>query len=166
MAPFRPRDGQISDGDILEAVPFLKWKDGEAKPVSARGIVTSHGCACEDYERALGAGKSSKARKVLLRVARMQPASNFPALVLDDIRDGQHTDLFFVDGDETTPDQVVDLTNEQPFPAELLVKLPFRTRISEAQWKRLQMQAMVERLHAKPEEFLKAEIVSGEENLP
>jgi hypothetical protein len=77
---FRPHDEHLDEGDILAGVPFGKWTDGTlGEGTPGRGIITSHGCACEDHERAVDLGRTQAARKVMLHVAPLQPAVHFRA---------------------------------------------------------------------------------------
>lgn len=156
--PFRPRDGQLDAGDILENVPFHKWRDDKLVPNPGFGIVTSDGCACEDYERALERG-SSAAKKVLIHVAPLRKLDVFPEHRIEEIRSGRHLRFFAVDGNDDVPDFAVDLDDEQSFPAAMLVGLRHRATISEYQWRRLLIHIAVCRFHEDPEKIFHPDLL-------
>jgi hypothetical protein len=142
---------------ILADVPFVKWDGGEAKFDSqGRGIITSHGCACEDYERAAKtSGRSSQAERVMLQVAPLKPAKAFGEKI-EVIKNGSQLDCFFIEGDGSIADQVVDLTREQGIPASVLAECKRSGQIADWQWKGLLVHMAVSRFHQQPEElFLK-----------
>lgn len=139
---------------ILADAPLVKWENGKAKFDSpGRGIITSHGCACEDYERAAATeGRSSQADRVMLQVAPLKPAKAFGEK-LDTIRRGIQLDCFFLEGDGSLADQVVDLTREQAIPASVLAQCKKSGQIADWQWKRLLVHIAVSRFHQPPEEL-------------
>jgi hypothetical protein len=62
---FRPHDEHLDEGDILADVPFGRWEEGKlVQGTPGRGIITSHGCACEDYERAIARQLPSGSERV------------------------------------------------------------------------------------------------------
>ncbi len=148
---------------ILADVPFVKWENGKAKLDSpGRGIITSHGCACEDYERAVAmSGRSSQANRVMLQVAPLRPARQFPSDKLDTIKAGSHLDCFFIQGDGSIADQVVDLTREQGIPASVLATCKRSGVIAEWQWKGLLVHIAVSRFHQTPEELFRLELLES-----
>jgi hypothetical protein len=160
--PFQPHDDHLLDeGDILSEVPFIKWEDGEATVGGgARGLVTSNGCACEDYDRALAAGRGQAAAKVMIQVAPLRPAASYPSHRLDEIASGQQLDFFLVHGKAgVLPDHVVDLTREQPVPASVLAGCPKIARLAAWQWKALLIHIAVSRFHQKPEDLFRADLL-------
>jgi hypothetical protein len=59
---FQPSTEELDQGDIFSNVPFPKWRAGIVEHGrGVRGIITSHGCACEDYARALDTGRTQVA---------------------------------------------------------------------------------------------------------
>jgi hypothetical protein len=156
-------DHLLDQGDVLANVPFVRWKDG--KPTfgaKSLGIITSHGCACEDYERALDKpGRSSQADRVMLQVAPLKPAKAFGDKV-EVIRSGSQLDCFFVQGEGSVlADQVVDLTREQGIPASVLVPCKTVTRIADWQWRALLVHVAVSRFHQQPEKLFLDEVLEG-----
>ena len=153
-APFRAVDASLDEGDILANVPFAAWRDDrwEVKPV--RGVVTSHGCACEDYYRAMAAGKTSQARKIALHVAPIRAIGDRPDEKLQKIRAGEVWRYFYVYGEQgTLQDQLVDLDSEQAIPAAALAELPKVARLATWQWRGLLIHVTVNRWARKPEEI-------------
>lgn len=154
----------LDQGEILANVPFVRWEDGT--PVFnavRRGIVTSHGCACEDYERAAAEDeRSRKAGAIMLQVAPISPATQYRDNQ-EAIARGEFLDFFFIAGEGTIlKDQVVDLTREQAIPASVLAKCKKTARIADWQWKALLIHIAVSRFHQQPEElFLKELLESG-----
>lgn len=145
---------------ILADVPFVKWDGGKAKFDSpGRGIITSHGCACEDYERAAAAsGRSSQAERVMLQVAPLKPAKAFGEKI-EVIKVGSQLDCFFIEGDGSIADQVVDLTREQGIPACVLAGCKRSGQIADWQWKSLLVHIAVSRFHQQPEELFLRELL-------
>jgi hypothetical protein len=155
-APFTATDPEtLDEGDILANVPFAVWGDGAWRVKSVRGIVTSHGCACEDYARAVAAGRSSQARKIRLHVAPIRAITGQPEDKLAQIRDGKVWRFFYVygDGGQTLQDQVVDLDDEQAIPATVLWELPRVARLAPWQWRALLMHITVNRWGRSPEDI-------------
>jgi hypothetical protein len=153
---------QLDQGMILADVPFVKWENGKAKLESpGRGIITSHGCACEDYERAANAeGRSSQADRVMLQVAPLKPAKAFGDKI-ETIKRGVQLDCFFVEGDGSIADQVVDLTREQGIPASVLAECKKSGQIADWQWKALLVHIAVSRFHQTPEELFRVELLES-----
>lgn len=142
-------------------MPFVRWRNGEGiEGTPSRGIITSHGCTCEDYERAIEAGKSSAASRVLLQVAPLQSASVFDETKQREIQNGERLDLFFVYGDGSKlKDQVADLTREQPIPAGVLTTCKKVARLADWQWNALLVHIAVSRFHVKPEKLFHPELL-------
>lgn len=159
---FKPHDdGKLDQGDIFANVPLVKWEDGSAKESPSRAVVTSHGCVCEDYERAIEAGKSSAANRVLVQVAPLRPATDFKHKV-DEIRAGKLLDRFFVEGDGSKlSHQVADLTREQPVPASVLVGCQKIARLSDRQWDALLVHMAIARFRVDPATLFRDEILRG-----
>jgi hypothetical protein len=171
-AAFKPHDdGLLDQGDILADVPFVRWTEGDPEEGTPRrgiitsngeGIVTSNGCTCEDYERAIDAGRSSAAARVYVQVAPLRPAKDFNATKQQEIREGRHLDRFFVEGESTVlTDQIADLTLEQPFPASLLSQCEKIARVADWQWNALLIHLAVSRFHIKPERLFREELLTG-----
>jgi hypothetical protein len=158
---FRPHDEHLDQGDILSNVPFVKWKDGTVTlGGGARGIITSDGCACEDYERAIAAGRTQAAAKIMLRVAPLRPVKGLPDNRAEEIRTGKHLDYFYVHGvPPILPDHFVDLSREQPVPAETLVGCPKIARLADWQWRGLLVHFAVSRFHQPPEELFRPDLL-------
>ncbi len=123
--------------------------------------VTSNGCTCEDYERAIEKGWSSSAARVYVQVAPLRPAKDFKDKQ-DEIRAGRRLDLFFIKGDDKKlADQVADLTREQPIPASVLASCKKIARLADWQWSALLVHIAVSRFHVKPEELFRDELLKG-----
>ncbi len=155
-------DATLDQGDLLADVPFLRWRNGEAEFGSKhRGVVTSNGCTCEDYERYVEAGKSSAAARVFIQVAPLRPALQYPEKQQEEARAGEQQDYFYVFGEGTVlKDQVADLTLEQPFPAALLLDCKKIARLEDWQWKRLLIHTAVSRFHQEPETLFLPDVVA------
>jgi hypothetical protein len=152
--PFKPLDEHLDQGDILANAPVLKWTNGEASFAENRVVVTSNGCACEDYEREVEKGQTSAARKIMIMVAPIRNANSYPPQMQQDIKDGKFYNRFFISGDtRRLQDQVVDLTREYHVPASLLSECTKVARLADWQWKRLLIQQSVSRFHQPPEEI-------------
>jgi hypothetical protein len=150
--PFRDHDDRLDEGDVLANAPVLKWKNGEPKFTEGRVIVTAHGCACEDYYRALEEGRTSAARRVMVMVAPVRNANDLDEDTRQAIQRGEYYDLFYVYGDGSRlHDQVVDLTREFNVPASLLIECQKIARLNDWQWRRLLIALTVSRWHQKPE---------------
>jgi len=161
-APFQAHDARLDQGDILANVPFVKWKDGSSTPATpGRGIITSNGCACEDYERALAAGHTQAANKLMLQVAPLRLVRDLPEHRVDEIQSGRQLDSFWVYGDDGTVlgDQRIDLTYEQPIPASVLIDCTKIARIAPWQWRALLIHIAVARFHQKPATLFRPEIL-------
>ena len=159
---FKPHnDGKLDRGDIFANVPLAKWEDGAIKQSPSRAVVTSHGCVCEDYERAISAGRSSAAERILIQVAPLRSAADFKHKV-DEIRAGKLLDRFFVEGDGSKlSHQVADLTREQPVPASVLIECQKIARLSDRQWDALLVHSAVARFRTDPTTLFRDEIVKG-----
>lgn len=143
---------------MLADVPFVRWKKGKPT-INAKGlgIITSNGCACEDYERAVDERMSSQAARLMLQVAPLNNAKQFPEDKLDIIKTGDHLDFFFLKGEGSRlADQVVDLSREQGIPASVLVDCKKVALIANWQWRRLLVHIAVTRFHQRPEELFLA----------
>jgi hypothetical protein len=151
----------LDQGMILANVPFVKWEGGKAKLDSpGRGIITSHGCACEDYERAVARGRSSQADRVMLQVAPLKPAKAFGDKI-ETIKQGIQLDCFFIEGDASLADQVVDLTREQGIPASVLASCKKAGQIADWQWSGLLVHIAVSRFHQTPEELFRQDLLES-----
>lgn len=148
-APFRPHEGTLDEGDVLANVPFGRWKDEQwGVKQKVRGVITSEGCACEDYERALKAGKPQKANKIWLHVAPLVEVKDQDPEQIAQIKNGDFTQWFYVEGEAgTLGPQLVDLDREQAIPASVLAGLTKITRLAEWQWRKLLLQVIFNRTH-------------------
>jgi xanthine dehydrogenase iron-sulfur cluster and FAD-binding subunit A len=159
--PFKPHDQHLEQGDIFSDVPLIKWKSGKLVQKPGRAIITAHGCACEDYERAVDAGRTQAAEKLVLHVAPLRQTQGVPEHRLDEIRSGEQLDYFYIYG---TPnkltDQLLDLTYEQPVPAHVLEGCTKIARIADWQWRRLLVHQTVSRFHQKPETIFLANVLA------
>ncbi len=149
-------------GLVLSDVPFVRWV--AAKPAAGTpkpGIITSEGCACEVYERALAEGKTSAASKVMLQVAPLRKPGVYGDK-LDIIKGGHVLGLFFVKGEGSRlGDCVVDLTCEQSMPAWLLAYCTKSALIADWQWKRLLIHLTVSRWRQAPEEIFREDLLES-----
>jgi hypothetical protein len=162
--PLLPVGKELDQGDVLADVPFVKWEGDKASPGKRNpGLITSHGCTCEDYYRALKQG-SSAVNRVWVQVAPLRPASDFDDKTIAEVREGVQLDRFFVEGDGSRlRDQVAILTREQPFQASLLAGCKRAVRIADWQWERLLIHMTVSRFHARPEQIFRDELLTREE---
>jgi hypothetical protein len=146
QAPFQPTDAYLNEGDVIAAVPFAKWTGTDWKVNSKRAVITSHGCACEDYRRHIEAGQTSKARKVVLHVAPLAEVRDVPEEKRQIIRAGEMWRYFYLTGqDGVLADHLVDLDAEQAIPAEVLQGLTKIARIADWQWQALLIHITVNR---------------------
>lgn len=166
----QPHDDLLDQGDVFANVPLMKWTDGEPEEGSAtkRAVVCSHGCVCEDYDRAIEAGQPSKARRVFVQVAPMRSIKDYrdhpeKRKKLEMIKRGELLDYFYVEGDGTNLEhQVVDLTREQPIPAGILVK-DCQKIVRLANWQRdaLNVHATVARFRIDPKDLFHEQMLKG-----
>lgn len=158
---FKPTDAHLDQGDVLANVPFAKWKDGKLSlGGGARGIVTSNGCACEDYERAIAAGRSQAAAKIMVQVAPLRPVATMPEHRIDEIQLGKHLDFFYLYGEPgVLPDHFVDLSREQPVPAALLSACAKIARVADWQWHGLLIHLAVSRFHQVPASLFRVDVL-------
>lgn len=137
---------------MIANVPFAKWSDGKWDVNEQRGVITSQGCACEDYDRAVAAGQTSKARRVKLHVAPLAPVAGRPDDKLQLIRDGKVWQYFYIYGEAgRMHDQVADIDAEQAIPASVLAGLPKIARLAAWQWNALLIHLTVNRWGQAPE---------------
>lgn len=161
---FQSHDEHLDQGDIFSDVPLGRWKDGHlVQGPGVRAVITSHGCACEDYERALAAGRTQAAAKILLQVAPLRPTRGVPEHRLDEIRSGRQLDYFYVYGQgNKLPDQILDFAHEQPVPASVLMTCIKIARLASWQWQRLLVHLAVSRFHQAPESLFQPELLESE----
>jgi hypothetical protein len=101
---------------------------------------------------------------MLIRVAPIHSAAGTPEHRLDEIRQGQHLDYFYVHGDGVRlRDQIVNLAAEQPVPAGLLWGLTKIARLADWQWRALLVHLAVSRFHQEPETLFREEVLSRRE---
>jgi hypothetical protein len=155
----------LEGGLVLAKIPFVKWENGEARiGADGPGIITSHGCACEDYERALQEGRTSAARRLMLMAAPLKQAKAFRDKI-ETIKGGTALDYFFIKGENPWPaDQVVDLTHEQAIPASVLADCKKVAQIADWQWKRLLIHIAISRFHQQPEELFREELLESDDS--
>jgi hypothetical protein len=160
---FQLHDDELDQGDIFSNIPFVKWHEGEpAIGGGARGVVTSHGCTCEDYQRRLDLGHTQAAAKVMIQVAPLRPATSFPLQQRSAIADGDYFDYFLVYGQRgVLGDQVADLTKEQSIPASVVMTCDKIARLAPWQWNRLLVHIAVSRFHQKPETIFRPDILES-----
>ncbi len=160
---FRSRDAHLDQGDIFSDVPLGKWEHGQlVQGPGVRAVITSHGCACEDYERALEGSRSQQAEKILLHVAPLRSARDFPEHRVEEIRSGRYLGSFFIYGQGSVlSDQIVDFTREQPVPAVVLSQCTKIARLADWQWARLLVHLAVSRFHQEPETLFRPELLGG-----
>lgn len=161
--PYKPHDEHLDQGDIFSDVPLIKYRNGKLEQKPMRAIITSDGCACEDYERMLAKGHTQAAAKLMLHVAPLRATKDVPEHRLEEIRSGEQLDYFYVYGQAgKLPDQMLDFSYEQPVPASVLEGCTKIARLADCQWKRLLVHQTVSRWHQKPEKiFLAAILVEG-----
>jgi len=160
---FVPTDDHLDQGDIFSDVPLARWKDQVfVQGSSGRAVITSHGCACEDYERALAAGRTQAAAKVMLHVAPLRAITNMPEHRLEEIKAGQQLDYFYIYGERNTlNDHLVDLSLEQPVPASVLSACTKIARLAPWQWRHLLVHIAVSRFHESPETLFRPELLES-----
>ena len=135
-------------------VPFAKWTDEGWKINPRRGVITSQGCACEDYQRALDLGRTSQANKIILQVAPLTDTAGRPQDKLEKMRRGEVLRIFYIYGEAgTVQDQLVDLDGEQGIPAFVLAGLPKVARLGDWQWRGLLIHGTVNRWGRSAEEI-------------
>jgi hypothetical protein len=156
--PFRERGGTLDQGDILENVPFHKWRDGKLVENPGWGIITSDGCDCEDYDRAIERGRNPE--RVILHVTPLRDVGGQPDYRIEEIRAGAHLRYFYVVGAQgVVPDKLADLWHEQPFPASLLAGLRHRATVADWQWRRLLVHFAVTRFHQTPHQLFRTDLL-------
>jgi hypothetical protein len=166
MPPVRALKERVSSllldqGEVFSDVPLLKWKDGEPKIEKGRALVTSHGCVCEVYERAVEQKKTSAAKKAYIQVVPLQPASTFRQKV-GLIQNGEMRDYFFVEGDgPKLAHHVAVLTREQALPAAVLADCTRLAQVADWQWEALRLHITLTRFRMKPEEVFRDEFLKG-----
>ena len=165
MSAFKPFDEhQLDQGDIFANAPLMKWVDDEPEEGSPtkRVVVTSHGCVCEDYDRLIAAGLTSKARRLVVQVAPLRPAKERQDK-LDLIREGRMPEFVYIEGDGKRLDhQVADLGREQPIPAWILVEKCQRiARLADWQWTRLCIQSSISHFRIEAEDLFNPKILKG-----
>lgn len=165
MTAFKPFDEhRLDQGDVFANVPLTKWADDEPEEGSAtkRVVVTSHGCVCEDYDRLIAAGLTSKARRLMVQVAPLRPAKERQDK-LDLIKEGRMPEFVYVEGDGKKLDhQVADLGREQAIPAWILVENCQRiARLADWQWNRLCVQLAISRFRVEAQDLFNADILKG-----
>ncbi len=153
----------IDQGYIFANVPFPVWDEAGAgwKAVPSNGLVTSHECACEDYQRAINAGFGDKANKIDLQVAPIQSASRYSEEAIALILAGEHLERFFVHGGKSLPDSVVRIDEETAIPAYVLAGLKPITVLAPWQWRQLVIHLTVSQWHQKPEKILHPDLLKG-----
>jgi hypothetical protein len=165
MSAFKPHDDCLIDqGDIFTNVPLMKWADGEPEEGSPtkRVVVTSHGCVCEDYDRAMAEGMTSAARRLYVQVAPLRAAKDKQAK-LEVIKAGRMPEYFYIEGDGKKLDhQVADLSREQPIPAWVLVdRCQKIARIDDWQWNALCVHIAVGQFRVEAEDLFNPKILKG-----
>jgi hypothetical protein len=159
--PFKPHDVHLEQGDIFADVPLIKYKNGKLDQKRTRAIITSDGCACEDYERMVAKGHTQAAAKLMLHVAPLRATKDVPEHRLEEIRSGEQLDYFYVYGETgTLTDQLLDFSYEQPVPASVLERCTKIARLADWQWKRLLVHQTVSRWHQKPETIFLAKVLA------
>lgn len=159
--PFKPYDEHLDQGDIFSDVPLIKYKNGKLEQKPMRAIITSDGCACEDYERMLAQGHTQAAARLMLHVAPLRATKDVPEHRLEEIRSGEQLDYFYVYGETgKLPDHMLDFSYEQPVPASVLEGCKKIARLADWQWKRLLVHQTVSRWHQKPEKIFLASVLA------
>jgi hypothetical protein len=93
-------------------------------------------------------------------VAPLKPAKAFGEKI-EVIKNGSQLDCFFIEGDGSIADQVVDLTREQGLPASVLAGCRRSGQIADWQWKALLVHIAVSRFHQQPEELFLTELLES-----
>lgn len=152
---YGPSQYDLNQGDLFLGVPFhlprgLNPDDDPTFEVHA-GLLTSHGCDCERYDRAVEKGASQNViDRLPLQVALVHDLAELDAGLAGDVREHRVSRYFYMPGDEEQPEQVADLWFEQPVPAVELVRLDRRATLSE-EW-RLKLIVQIWRLRSHLEE--------------
>ena len=135
---YRAHDYRIDQGDIFRDVPFLvRGPNDEIATKKLPGIVTSHGCYCERYDRALEAGKTTRAAKIQLYVCPITSARNLNANDQATVREGKNFQYHALPVIPGVPEMFVDATLEQSIPARLLETLDRTASLTETEWIKL-----------------------------
>jgi hypothetical protein len=126
-------------------------------------VVTSHGCVCEKYERALAKGRPEVARKVFVQVAPLENAEAFPRDQLPTIEKGGMRDLFYLEGSGLDlKHKVTILTREQAVPAEVLVEKCKRVaQVADWQWAALRLHLTLTRFRKPADKIFRDELLKG-----
>ena len=153
----------LEHGLVLSNVPFPRWTAGKAQHgTGRRGIITSEGCACEAYERALAENRSSEASKIFLKAAPIYPAKEYGEEKIEIIKAGKVLGLLFIQGEGSRlGDCVVDLSRESSFPAYVLAGCTKSALIADWQWKRLLIHSTVSQWRQQPEALFREDLLES-----
>lgn len=96
----------------------------------------------------------------MLQVAPLKPAKAFGEKI-EVIKNGSQLDCYFIEGDGSIADQVVDLTREQGIPASVLAECKRSGQVADWQWKGLLVHIAVSRFHQQPEDLFLKELLES-----
>lgn len=152
IAVYREHEHQLDQGDLLVDAPFLDRRGDEHDEASQLGLVTSHGCDCERYERQLTKGADDGfVDGYCVQVAPVLAAADFERGLLGDIRRGRVTQYFSIPDESPWDELVVDLHQEQPIPVVRLLDCIRQASLSAEMWHRLVVHIFRLQSHIKPE---------------
>jgi hypothetical protein len=139
---YREHEHPLDQGDILEAVPFLRRRLATLNTFTAAGVVMSHGCECEGFERLAAEENPNRIRLETypVHLAPIYPPDNIEANqpgILGDIAKGRVRRYFLLPAEDGHPEAIVDFYYEQPVPASMLTELNRRGSLTEEAWLRL-----------------------------
>jgi hypothetical protein len=162
VAVYREHDHELDQGDLLDDVPFVHRRASEDPDVVLRrGLVTSHGCDCERYERRRrdGTADESFLAGYAVQVAPVLPAAEFNPGLMGDIRRGRVPQYFAIPEENPWPEWVVDLHQEQPIPVSDLLDCERDACLSDEMWRRLVVHRFYLQSRVKPETAFAGELM-------
>ncbi|MGD9697178.1 MAG: hypothetical protein AB7V42_16125 [Thermoleophilia bacterium] len=139
------RPEMLSQGDILENVPFLRRRGrdlGEVEIWPMLGIVTAHSCEIDKYDRALERGHSAVALWPV-SVAPVMDIEMMPTGQPADARRGKIKRYAHLPSEDGNPEMVVDFYFDQPVPIQILRALKKRAHLSDQWVTRLQSRMVI-----------------------
>jgi hypothetical protein len=161
VAVYRDLEHQVDRGDIFGGVPFVYRHDAEIIVLPGPGIVTSHGCDCEKYERHMAAKKVDPAflGTYTVQVAPLRSPIQFEADgLIGDIRAGRAPRYFALPEEDPRGEMLVDLFFEQPILVKDLLAADRQASISEEMWRRLCVHCMVLQTRREVADVLRDEV--------
>lgn len=156
---YGPREHQLNQGDLYESVPFhlpVGKSDVSSDFERMLGLVTSHGCDCEKYDRAVQRGQTQETLdRMPLLAAPVHDLEDLNASLAGDVRKVRVPRYFYMPADEHQPELVADLWFEQPVAIPQLLDLEHRATLDEEWRLKLIVQIFRLRSHLKEESVFK-----------